>query len=125
MRATIQAYGVGEKAYSQVITVPINERTSLAFVSGQVARDAQGQVVGDGDFDTQCRFVFEQLKRLLESVGSSLNNVLKLTVFLKDFSNYSILVDIRRAYLDSEHPPASTAVAISSLVDPSVFLEIE
>ncbi len=122
--ARIEATDVSEKGYSQVTTTNVGG-AGLAFVSGQVARDEQGEVVGVGDFATQCRYIFDQLENRLQSVGSSLQHILKVTVFLKDFDDYATLVKIRRGLFHPEHPPASTAVAIKSLVDSRMLLEIE
>jgi 2-iminobutanoate/2-iminopropanoate deaminase len=123
--ALISAAGVRSIASSQVITAELGQAARLVFVSGQVARDEAGDVIGEGDFEVQCRYVFNRLSSLLTQVGSSMHNVLKVTIFLRDFSSYKKLVEIRREFWSPEHPPASSAVAVTSLVDDRLLIEVE
>lgn len=125
MTASIEARGVGAKGYSQVTSVGFGDAGSLVFVSGQVSRDEKGNVVGEGDFTTQCNFVYRQIQEQLKSMNTDMDRVLKVTVFLKDFNNYDELIEIRKKWFHPDHPPASTAVAIKELVDSNLLLEIE
>ena len=60
----------------------------LLFISGQAAIDASGQLVGVGNFDVQAEQVFANLERVLRAGGSSLANIIKVTIFLRDMSNF-------------------------------------
>jgi 2-iminobutanoate/2-iminopropanoate deaminase len=96
----------------------------LLFISGQAAIDCTGQIVGIGDFDAQAEQVFENLERVLRAGGSSLKNVIKVTIFLRDMSNFDKVVKLRGRYFTAPYP-ADTIVEISSLYSPDALIEIE
>ena len=96
----------------------------LLFISGQAAINGEGRIVGGGDFDAQARQVFENLNRVLRSGGSSLRNVVKVTIFLRDMSNFSKIVELRERYFTPPYP-ADTIVEVSSLYSPEALIEIE
>lgn len=92
------------------------------FISGQAAIDASGRIVGVGDFDAQAQQAFENLDRVLRAGGSSLKNVIKVTIFLTDMSNFDKVVELRGKWFT---PPADTIVEVSSLYSPEAMIEIE
>jgi 2-iminobutanoate/2-iminopropanoate deaminase len=96
----------------------------LLFISGQAAIDGNGQIVGLGDFDAQAEQVFANLERVLSAGGSSLKNVIKVTIFLRDMSNFDKIVELRGRYFTPPYP-ADTIVEVSSLYSPQALLEIE
>ncbi len=71
--------------YSLGIRAPAGD---LVFVSGTVGWDADGNVAGDGSVTAQTRQAFENIKSVLEAAGGSLENVVKVTVFLTDPDDY-------------------------------------
>jgi 2-iminobutanoate/2-iminopropanoate deaminase len=98
---------------------------AISFSSrGQAAIDGTGQIVGSGDFDAQAEQVFENLERVLRAGGSSLKNVIKVTIFLRDMSNFDKVVKLRGRYFTAPYP-ADTIVEISSLYSPDALIEIE
>jgi len=99
---------------------------SLVFTAGQVALDpTTGQVVAGGISEQTTR-VMENLKAILEAVGSSLAQAVKATVFLKDFNDFAAMNAVYGAYLGPEGvaPPARTTVEVSRLPK-DVLVEIE
>jgi len=96
----------------------------LLFVSGQTAIDERGQVVGEGDFDAQAEQTFRNLERVLEAGGSSLANVVKVTIFLRDMANFQKIVELRGRWFTPPYP-ADTIVEVSSLAFPELLIEIE
>lgn len=96
----------------------------LLFISGQAAIDGNGQLVGVGDFDVQAEQVFANLDRVLRAGGSSLANVIKVTIFLRDMANLGKIVELRGRYFTAPYP-ADTIVEVSSLYSPDALLEIE
>ncbi len=96
----------------------------LLFISGQAAIDENGQIVGVGNFDAQAEQVFANLERVLRAGGSGLANVIKVTIFLRDMSNFPKIVELRARYFTPPYP-ADTIVEISSLYSPEALLEIE
>ena len=96
----------------------------LVITSGQAALDEHGNVVGEGDFDAQAEQVFENLRRVLEAGGSSLDKVVKVTIFLTDMANFPKIVELRGRYF-SQPWPADTIVEVSALGMPELLIEIE
>jgi reactive intermediate/imine deaminase len=96
----------------------------MLYVSGQAAISPQGELVGAGDFDAQAEQVFQNLKRVLEAGGSSLANVVKVTIFLTDMSNFGKIVELRGKWFTPPYP-ADTIVEVSSLALPELEIEIE
>jgi reactive intermediate/imine deaminase len=94
------------------------------YVSGQVALDGTGAVVGKGDLKAQTRQVFENLKAALKASGATLDDVVKITVFVTDMSQIQTVREVRDAYF-TRNPPASTAVEVSRLVRPELMIEID
>ena len=94
------------------------------FISGQAAIDGNGQIVGVGNFDAQAEQVFANLERVLRAGGSSLENVIKVTIFLWDMSNFPKIVELRGRYFTPPYP-ADTIVEVTSLYSPDALLEIE
>jgi reactive intermediate/imine deaminase len=96
----------------------------LLFVSGQAAIGEHGQAVGVGDFDAQAEQTFRNLERVLEAGGSSLANVVKVTIFLRDMTNFPKVVELRGRWFTPPYP-ADTIVEVSSLALPELLIEIE
>ncbi|MEE8473134.1 MAG: RidA family protein [Dehalococcoidia bacterium] len=97
----------------------------LLFISGQVARDAQGRLVGGRDILAQTRQVMDNLTALLQAAGASWGNVVKTNTYTTDIVTFRRETgDLRRSYL-VDPPPTSTLVEVSSLADPDFMVEIE
>jgi enamine deaminase RidA (YjgF/YER057c/UK114 family) len=97
----------------------------LVVVSGQVAQDEHGELVGPGDPELQARQVFENLRRCLEEAGAGFADVVKLGFFVLDIAYLPALRAARDAVIDTSRPPASTAVQVAALVAPGYLLEVE
>jgi reactive intermediate/imine deaminase len=108
--------------YSHVVDAPVGR---IIYISGQVPLDSDGQLVGEGDFETQTRQVFENLTRALEAADASWSDVVKLNYFLRDVGEVASVRAIRDDYADTEKPPASTLVEVGGLFRDDVLIEIE
>ena len=108
--------------YTHVVSVT-NAR--MVYVAGQVALDAAGNIVGPGDFRAQARQVFENIKAALAAAGAGFDNVVKLNLYLLDTAYLPILREVRDVYVNTERPPASTAVQVARLARAEFLLEIE
>lgn len=97
---------------------------NLVFTSGQAALDAQGQIIGAGDFDRQAQQTFENLQAVLHAAGSELGRVVKVTIYLTDMAHFPRIVELRKTWF-SEPWPADTIVEVSSLALPELMIEIE
>lgn len=97
---------------------------NLMFIAGQVALDAEGDVVGEADMTAQVRQVLENLKTVLASEGADFSNVVKINIFTTDIEGFREATEVRREYFGA-HPPASTLVQIERLARPAFLVEIE
>ncbi|MCP2013148.1 reactive intermediate/imine deaminase [Deinococcus sp. HSC-46F16] len=95
------------------------------YLSGQIAVNAQGEVVGAGDFTAQARQVFENFQLALAEVGLTFGHVVKLTLFLTDMAHLPQLRAVRDELIDLAQPPASSAVQVAALVRPELLVEVE
>jgi enamine deaminase RidA (YjgF/YER057c/UK114 family) len=110
------------RGYTQVVEVTGGR---MIFISGQVALDAAGNMVGAGDFRAQAEQVFENLKAALEAVGGDFSHVVKFGIYVLDIVNLPVLREVRDQYVNTANPPASTAVEIRALFQPGYLLEVE
>jgi 2-iminobutanoate/2-iminopropanoate deaminase len=94
------------------------------YVSGLVATDEQGSVIGTGDVVEQTRQIFRNLRRVLDAAGAGPSDVAKLTIFMCDIDQRPLINPIRQEFFGA-HRPASTLVEVSALVRPELLLEIE
>jgi reactive intermediate/imine deaminase len=97
----------------------------LVVVSGQVPVDAEGRLVGQHDPAAQITQVFENLAAALAAAGTTMERVVKLTVFLTDLGDLAEFRRIRDQYVSAERPPASSLVQVSGLVNPAFRVEVE
>lgn len=95
------------------------------YLSGQIAVDERGAVVGAGDFTAQARKVFENIALALAEVGLTFDAVVKLTFFLTDFAHLPHMRAVRDEFVNLEAPPASSAVQVAALVRPELLIEVE
>jgi 2-iminobutanoate/2-iminopropanoate deaminase len=96
---------------------------NLLFISGQAGYSDDGKPV-PGGFGAQSEQAFANLARALKAGGSSLDHVLKVTIFLTDMGNFREIVELRRKYFSKPYP-ADTIVEVTSLYSPDAMIEIE
>jgi len=96
----------------------------LAFVSGLLALDEDGALVGRGDAAAQATYIFESLARILQACGSDLLHVAKLSFYLIDLNDRFALTEVRRQVFGA-HRPASTLVQVAGLIGDGTLLEVE
>jgi reactive intermediate/imine deaminase len=91
----------------------------LVFLSGQIPLDPKTMEVVDGDFERRARQVFENLSAVAEAAGGSLNDIVKLTVFLTDLDNFAAVNAVMEGYFDEPYPAraAGGGAALAKGVD--------
>ena len=110
--------------YTHVITATGGK---VAFISGQVALNPAGELVGAGDFRAQVQQVLKNLEVAVQSVGGSLTDIVKTTTFIPNYDaayHRPILREVRSEVFGS-HAPASTLVGVQGLATPDFLVEIE
>lgn len=109
--------------YSQAVRVETGDAVWI-HVSGQIAIDLEGNLVGSGDLRAQTRQVFENLRAILEAHGATFADVVKIGTYLTTLDDLAGMREVRSEYLTSE-PPASTAVQVVALVVPDAMIEVD
>lgn len=95
------------------------------YLSGQVALNASGSLVGRGDFRAQARQVFENIKAALAAAGADFSHVVKLNIYLLDRANLPVLRAVRDQFVNMAAPPASTLLVVQGLAQEDFLLEVE
>ena len=108
-------------AFSAGVEAPAGR---TVYVSGQVSMDAEGNVVGEGDAKAQTEKVLQNVATVLDEAGGSLDDVVKVTVFITDMGMYDEVHEVRRRYFGEPYP-ASSMVEVSALIDPRLLVEVE
>jgi reactive intermediate/imine deaminase len=108
--------------YTHVVEVTAGR---LVYIAGQVALDPSGAIVGPGDIGAQARQVFDNLRAALQAVGAGFEHVVKLTYYLVDATQLPVVREVRDQYLNTQQPPASTAVEVRRLVQDELLIEVE
>ena len=94
------------------------------YVSGQIALDKDGKVVGEGDMKAQAEQVFKNLQAALAAAGATFKDVVKMNTYTTDISQVQAVRDVRARYF-GDVTPASTLVQVVHLARPEFMLEIE
>ena len=96
------------------------------YVSGQIARDERGEIVGRGDARAQTEQIYKNLKAVLEACGSGLDLIGKITVYTTDIAHRPGIRAARDAVFGPMGRfPAATFVVVSGLAEPEYLVEIE
>jgi enamine deaminase RidA (YjgF/YER057c/UK114 family) len=108
-------------AYAQAVRIG-----SILFLAGQTPRNLDGSTAAPGDIRGQTEKVFENLQKVLEECGSSLDLVAKLTVYMTSYEYRTTISEVRaRVFASVGRPCASTTVVVSSLMNPEWMVEVE
>lgn len=97
---------------------------NMLFVSGQLSRDKNGDLVGKGDIVAQTHQVIANLRAILRAAGGDLRHIVKITAYMTDLSLAAEARAVREQYF-SEFPPASTGFQVAALNHPDFLIEME
>ena len=95
------------------------------FISGQVALDAEGKLVGEGDAEAQTEQVFRNLRSVVEACGGTMDDIVKITIFVTDPAYRPAVAAARQKHFKEGEYPASTYLVVSALAVPPLLVEIE
>ncbi len=112
------------RGYTHVITTRGGKHV---FVSGQVALDAEGSLVGKGDLKTQANQAFENLRVALGAAGASFADVVKLNTYVVGYrsQHLAVLSEVRARHLGEAALPASTLLGVQALAREGLLIEVE
>jgi 2-iminobutanoate/2-iminopropanoate deaminase len=108
--------------YTHIVEVTGPAKT--VYISGQIAYDKDGQVVGAGDMKAQAEQVFKNLQTALTAAGAKFSDVVKMNTYITDMDKAPAVREVRARYF-GETTPASTLVQVVHLARPELMLEIE
>ena len=94
------------------------------YVSGQVAFNAQGKLVGKGNMKAQTRQVFRNIRAVLRAAGAKMEHVVKINTYITDADKFMDMLEAR-GDIFGDNPPASTAVVVAGLAFPGLLIEVE
>ncbi|WP_433155039.1 RidA family protein [Actinomadura nitritigenes] len=109
--------------YSHVVSVDVPGR--LVVVSGQIAVDGEGNLVGPGDLEAQTRQVFTNLEAALAAAGARWEHVIRLGYFLLDAGAVGVVRAVRTQMLPDGVDPAASLIQVSGLVRDDLLIEVE
>lgn len=112
------------RGYSHAAIVDLGN-CKMVIMSGQVALDPKGNLVGPNDIAKQTEQVFRNIKSIVEAAGGNMNHLVKLGYFTTDVSRIQELRTVRDQFVNVKTPPASTLVQINKLFREDVLIEIE
>ena len=101
---------------------PGTKAGSAVYVSGTLALDSAGNLVGKGDVKAQTRHVLETIKSVLETAGGSMRDITFNHIFLANMADYAAMNEVYREYFP-ERPPARYCIR-ADLVRPEFLVEI-
>jgi reactive intermediate/imine deaminase len=106
-------------AYSQAIATD-----DLVFTAGQIPLTPEGDLLDEASIDVQTEQALENVEAVLEEAGASMDDVLKVTVFMDDISEFETMNAVYETFFDEENPPARSAIGVEELPK-GVGVEIE
>lgn len=102
----------------------VDDGGTLLFLSGQIAVDEAGELVGEDDMTAQSHHVLSTIRRILDAHGASFSDIVQIRTFLTDMDRLAEYGAVRRHYHGEQHP-TSTTVEVSRLFHPGALLEVE
>lgn len=95
--------------YSQAVKVD-----NTVYLSGQIPLQASTMALVEGDIQAQIKQVFDNLSAVCEAAGGSLNDIVKLNIFLTDLSNFALVNEVMSQYFSQPYP-ARAAIGVAEL----------
>ena len=111
-------------AFTQMIVVPPNSRT--AIIGGQNAVNAQGEIVGKGDFAAQTAQALKNLVTCLEAVDATVDDLIQVKIYMKEGEDLRAgFGEWMKVWGQRNDPPLVTGLFVSALANPDFLIEIE
>ncbi len=104
--------------------IRVDNPATLIFLSGQLSRDADGNLVGPGDMTEQTRQAIRNMQAVLEAAGGSLSDIVSIVVYTTDIRQFKEIVAARMEFF-KDNLPTSTIVEVNHLADPGLLIEFQ
>lgn len=110
--------------FSQIV---VSKPEKMVFISGQVAWDENGNIVGENDLATQVQKAMDNLKKAMEAAGGTLEDIVMLRIYKVDYqqADSAIISAALLKYFGTVNPPASTWLSVQGLANADFMVEIE
>jgi len=104
--------------------IRVDKPSSLIFLSGQLARDSDGKLVGAGDMAEQTRQCIRNMRTVLDAAGGTLEDIVSIVVYTTDVRQFKEIVAARMEFF-KDRLPTSTIVEVNHLADPGLMIEFQ
>ena len=122
-KTTLQPSSIHQPFSSYSHGIAVDGANRIVFCAGQVAADAGGNIIGEGDFDAQVEQVMSNLRAVLAEAGAALEDVVQITMYVVNQENAPKARRILQEHFDHIRP-ASTLCVLAGLADPRLLVEI-
>ena len=126
-RTILKPHGIAPPAGKYSHAAVVNNK-KLLFVAGQIATDSNGELVGEGDAESQTRQVFVNIKTVLKNAGATFNDVVEFTYYIVKRSTIQPFLEARTSIFEEEYPngdfPPATLIIVDGLVREELLLEV-
>ena len=112
------------KGYSHSVEIDLGS-CKMIIVSGQVALDNEGNLIGKGDLAKQTEQVFTNIMNIITESGGKMDDMVKIDVYMLDVTQVQVFRDVRNKFINQQKPPTSTLVQVSKLFRDDLLIEIE
>lgn len=109
--------------YSPAVETQISDECKMLFISGQVAGDQDGNVIGIDDPERQTREVFSNLEKVLKASGGDLSDLVSITIYIQDMKHFDFISNVRNEVF-RDYAPSSTLVEVKGLAVQEHLVEI-
>lgn len=114
---------LSDRAYSKAVKFDIGD-SEMLFISGQIAKNKNGEIVGRDDYAKQTEYVFEKLITILKEAEMGLDDLVKVNIYVTDMQQFEKVSTVRDKYLKDSRP-ASTSVALGCATTVGCDVEID
>ena len=122
-RSQIVSDRIGRPSGHFAHAVVVEARGRLVFVSGMLAKDADGRIVAPGDIEGQTIQVCENVKAAMEAAGGTMDDICRVDVFVRNMEHFDAIHQVRRRYFTGASP-ASTMVETPKMTTPDALIEM-
>jgi enamine deaminase RidA (YjgF/YER057c/UK114 family) len=110
-------------AFCNGIGIDASQIKRLFWISGQIAFDENENFIGKGDMRAQTEQVMKNIKGIIEQLGGTMDNIVQVTVFVKEMGSLRDIHEIRLKYFKEPYP-TSTLIEVKGFVHPDALIEI-
>ena len=112
------------KGYSHSVEIDLGN-CKMIILSGQIALDKNGNLVGKGNLAEQAEQVFVNIKNIVAASGGTMDDVIKINIYMIDISQAQVMRNVRNKFINLENPTTSILMKVSKLVRDDILIEIE